>query len=56
MSESRKSKFETESLQNLQRTGVVYKSFAEETPKVSIAMIWRKNDVSVVLDRFLEVF
>jgi DNA-binding transcriptional LysR family regulator len=45
-----------ESLQNLQRTGVVYKSFAEETPKVSIAMIWRKNDVSVVLDRFLEVF
>ncbi|MEM6753479.1 MAG: LysR family transcriptional regulator [Cyanobacteria bacterium P01_C01_bin.38] len=45
-----------ESLQNLQRTGVVYKFFVEETPKVSIAMIWRKNDVSVVLDRFLEVF
>ncbi len=45
-----------ESLQNLRRTGVVYKSFVEETPKVSIAMIWRKNDVSVVLDRFLEVF
>lgn len=45
-----------ESLQNLQRTGVVYKYFVEETPKVSIAMIWRKNDVSVVLDRFLEVF
>ena len=45
-----------ESLQNLQRTGVIYKYFIEETPKVSIAMIWRKNDVSVVLDRFLEVF
>ncbi len=45
-----------ESLKNLRRTGVVYKFFVEETPKVSIAMIWRKNDVSVVLDRFLEVF
>ncbi len=44
-----------ESLQNLQRTGVVYKYFVEETPQVSIAMIWRKNDVSVVLDRFLRV-
>ncbi|AFY53715.1 transcriptional regulator [Rivularia sp. PCC 7116] len=45
-----------ESLQNLQRRGVVYKYFVEETPKVSIAMIWRKNDVSVVLERFLEIF
>jgi DNA-binding transcriptional LysR family regulator len=44
-----------ESLQNLQRTGVVYKSFVEETPQVAIAMIWRKNDVSVVLEKFLEV-
>lgn len=45
-----------ESLQNLQRTGVVYKYFIEETPKVTIAMIWRKNNESVVLERFLEVF
>lgn len=44
-----------ESLQNLRRTGVVYKYFVEETPQVSIAMIWRKDDVSVVLERFLEV-
>jgi DNA-binding transcriptional LysR family regulator len=44
-----------ESLKNLQRTGVVYKSFVEETPQVAIAMIWRKNDVSVVLEKFLEV-
>ena len=44
-----------ESLQNLQRTGVVYKSFIEETPQVSIAMIWRRNDVSIILERFLEV-
>ncbi|MEA5593679.1 LysR family transcriptional regulator [Rivularia sp. UHCC 0363] len=45
-----------ESLQNLRRTGVIYKYFVEKTPQVSIAIIWRKNDVSVVLDRFLEVF
>ncbi|MEM6400513.1 MAG: LysR substrate-binding domain-containing protein [Cyanobacteria bacterium P01_D01_bin.116] len=44
-----------ESLQNLQRTGVVYKYFVEKTPQVSIAMIWRKNDLSVVLKKFLEV-
>ncbi len=44
-----------ESLQNLQRTGVVYKSFVEETPQVSIAMIWRKNDVSAILQKFLGV-
>ena len=56
MSESRKSKFETESLQNLQRTDVIYKYFIEETAKVNIAMIWRKDDVSVILDRFLDVF
>ena len=45
-----------ESLQNLQRTGVVYKSFVEETPQISITMIWRKDHISVVLKRFLEVF
>ena len=45
-----------ESLQHLRRTGVVYKSFVEETPQVSIAMIWRKDDISVILKRFLEVF
>lgn len=44
-----------ESLQNLRRTGVVYKYFVEETPQVSIAMIWNKDDNSVVLDRFLEM-
>lgn len=44
-----------ESLQNLQRTGVVYKSFVEKTPQVSIAMIWRKHDVSAILEKFLGV-
>ncbi|MGB6301650.1 MAG: hypothetical protein WBF90_36470 [Rivularia sp. (in: cyanobacteria)] len=53
MSESRKSKFETESLQNLQRTGVIYKYFIEETAKVNIVMIWQKDDVSPILKKFL---
>jgi len=44
-----------ESLQNLRRTGVVYKYFVEETPQVSIAMIWRKNDFSVILNKFVRV-
>ena len=43
----------TESLQNLQRTGVVYKPLVEGTPQVSIAMIWRKNNTSPSLERFL---
>lgn len=44
-----------ESLKNLQRTGVVYKSFVEETPQVSIAMIWRKDDSSPILQKFLGI-
>ncbi|MGB3636219.1 MAG: hypothetical protein WBA39_01305 [Rivularia sp. (in: cyanobacteria)] len=55
MSESRKSKFETESLQNLQRTDVIYKYFIEETAKVNIVMIWQKDDVSPILKKFLGV-
>lgn len=55
MSESRKSKFETESLQNLQRTGVIYTYFIEETAKVNIVMIWQKDDVSPILKKFLGV-
>ena len=45
----------TESLQNLQRTGVVYKPLVETTPEVSIAMIWRKNDTSPSLGNFLAI-
>lgn len=44
-----------ESLQHLQRTGVVYKSMQEPTASVAIAMIWRCNDTSPALQRFLEV-
>jgi DNA-binding transcriptional LysR family regulator len=44
-----------ESLQNLQRTGVVYKPVQEPTAKVAIAIIWRGNDTSPILQRFVEV-
>ncbi|QKQ76295.1 LysR family transcriptional regulator [Nostoc sp. TCL240-02] len=43
------------SLQNLQRIGVVYKTLEEAIPKVSIAMIWRKNETSPIVQRFLEI-
>ncbi|HEY9696211.1 MAG TPA: LysR substrate-binding domain-containing protein [Trichocoleus sp.] len=43
------------SLQNLQRTGVVYRSLIEPTPKAQIAIVWRKDDRSAVIQRFLEV-
>ncbi|HEY9604526.1 MAG TPA: LysR family transcriptional regulator [Allocoleopsis sp.] len=52
------------SLQNLQRTGVVYKTVQEPTPKVAIAKrcweaqiatIWRRNDSSATVQRFLEI-
>ncbi len=44
-----------ESLQNLQRTGVVYKVVKEATPKTAIAIIWRKNDTSATVQKFLEI-
>jgi DNA-binding transcriptional LysR family regulator len=43
------------SLQNLQRTGVVYKALQEPTPKVAIAVIWRRHDPSAAVQRFLEI-
>ncbi|MEH2322527.1 MAG: LysR substrate-binding domain-containing protein [Nostoc sp.] len=43
------------SLQNLQRIGVVYQTLEEHTPKVGIAMIWRKNETSPTVQRFLEI-
>lgn len=44
-----------ESLQHLQRTGVVYKPIQQSTTLVAIAMIWRQNDTSPTVQRFLEV-
>jgi DNA-binding transcriptional LysR family regulator len=44
-----------ESLQNLQRTGVVYKTVQEPTLKTAIAIIWRQNDTSATVQKFLEI-
>ncbi|MEH2382237.1 MAG: LysR family transcriptional regulator [Nostoc sp.] len=51
------------SLQNLQRIGVVYKTLQEPMSKVAIvadvgvaiAIIWRKNEISPTVLRFLEI-
>ena len=42
------------SMQNFQRSGVVYKILSESTPIVSIALIWRQNP-SPAVQRFLQV-
>ena len=44
-----------ESLQNLQRTGVVYRNIESGTPKVTIVAIWRKQESSPIVKRFLEI-
>lgn len=43
------------SLQNLQRTGVVYRSLSEPTPKATIAIIHRRSDRSPTVKRFLDI-
>lgn len=43
------------SLQNLQRTGVVYKPLQEPTPQASIALVWRREDTSPTVHRFLAI-
>lgn len=42
------------SLQNLQRSGVVYKRLEEPTPEVAIAVAWRQHDSSPTVQRFIE--
>lgn len=41
--------------QNLQRKGVVYKPIKGQTPTVQMAVVWRRDDSSVILRKFLEV-
>lgn len=43
------------SLQNLQRRGVVYRSLQEPTPKATIAIAWKRDNISSTVQRFLEV-
>ncbi len=42
------------SLQNLQRIGVVYRPLQEPTPEAAIALVWRQQDHSPVVQRFLD--
>lgn len=41
--------------QNLQRKGVVYKPLKGQTATVQMAVVWRRNDSSAILRKFLEV-
>nr|WP_297078182.1 LysR family transcriptional regulator [Thermoleptolyngbya sp. M55_K2018_002] len=43
------------SLQNLQRTGVVYRELQEPTPKAAIALLTRQPDPSPTVQRFLAI-
>jgi len=43
------------SVQHFQRPGVVYRSLQPSTPKVALAVAWRRNDPSAVLQAFIEV-
>lgn len=43
------------SLQNMQRTGVVYKPLQEQTPCSEIAVAWRSDDPSPTVKQFLAV-
>lgn len=43
------------SLQNMQRTGVVYKPLEEPAPCAEIAVAWRQNDSSASIQQFLEI-
>ncbi|HEY9640957.1 MAG TPA: LysR family transcriptional regulator [Coleofasciculaceae cyanobacterium] len=43
------------SLQNLQRTGVVYRTLKEAIPTLKTALVWRPENVSPVLREFIKV-
>lgn len=44
-----------QSVQNLQRTGVVYRSFTAPAPTVALTMLYRENETSPVLPHFLKI-
>jgi DNA-binding transcriptional LysR family regulator len=43
------------SLQNMQRTGVIYKPLAEPAPCAEVAVAWRSNDTSASVHQFLTI-
>ena len=44
-----------QSVSNLKRTGVVYKTLADRTPSVETGLAWRRDNASPVLHAFLEL-
>jgi len=43
------------SVQQFQRPGVIYRTLQPSTPKVTLALAWRRDDPSAVLQAFIEV-
>ncbi|MBD2090011.1 LysR family transcriptional regulator [Microcoleus sp. FACHB-1515] len=43
------------SVQNLQRKGVVYRPIQEQTAMKQLSAVWRRNDSSAILQRFLNI-
>lgn len=43
------------SVEQFQRPGVVYRTLQPSTPKVALALAWRRDDPSTVLQAFIEV-
>lgn len=42
------------SLQNLQRSGVVYRPILEEVPIIETAVIWQQNNLTPIVENFLQ--
>ena len=43
------------SIRKLRRSGVVYRSFRERSPRVETVLLWRKNDHSRALENFVKL-
>jgi DNA-binding transcriptional LysR family regulator len=43
------------SVEQFQRPGVVYRALQPSTPKIALALVWRQDDPSAVLQSFIEV-
>lgn len=43
------------SMQTLQRTGIVYRPLQPPVPTTDLAVLWRRNDTSPVLESFLKI-
>lgn len=42
-------------VQNLQRSGLVYRSIQGQSPVLEIVAVWRSDNGSIILRNFLEV-